>query len=578
MDYFVPDWDDVVDPWYNFREDKPSKEHQADSAKSDVRAHQIFPLEEVPYDGILVSRMTLAANEAKMKRIMEAGIHRYLNLPGPMLAMADCGAWGYADRDEPPFDSAEMLEFYAKSGFDYGVSIDHMIVDTVYEENGGEWQPRPLSMEEKRRRWEITVDNAKEMWRLADGWRAGRCPRIIGAIQGWDEESHVQAARELIETGYDYLGIGGIARAPTPRILRVAKRISHEIQSQSKKLERHIDLHFFGITRIDVMSDLAKLGVSSFDSASLLRKAWLSKDQNYYLDERTTYSAIRIPHSERSTRVRSRMNQGRIKSERLAKLEHEALSILRKYARDEVGLGETSDTILQYDDAALGVRSDIRRELRRTLRTKPWELCPCIICRELGVDVVLHRGNDRNRRRGFHNLWVFYRHLRKKSPRILVLTNCTQRKDGAKRNLPAFRRYAKSDTFQLWWKTLYDIRGIDLAVLSAEHGLLPWWRPIQNYNRRLEELAQDERLVLEKRVQHALARYDKVFFSGLGEYRKLMAKMAMHAPPEIELFPKNELSKRGKLDILELRRQMRDLRRAVCATLATPSRRNLDSF
>lgn len=578
MDYFVPDWDDVVDPWYNFQEDKPSKEHSTDSSKTDVRAHQLFPPLEVPYDGILVSRMTLAANEAKAKRIVETGIRRYLNLPPPLLTMADCGAWGYADRDEPPFTSAEMLEFYSKAGFDYGVSIDHMIIDTVYEENGDESQPRPLSMEEKRRRWEITVDNAKEMWHLAQDRRAHDGLRIIGAIQGWDEESYVQAARELIETGYDYLGIGGIARAPTLRILRIARRISKEIYSQSRKLERRIDLHFFGITRIEILSDLAELGVTSFDSASLLRKAWLSKDQNYYLDDRTAYAAIRIPHSLRSTRVRSRLSEGRVKADRLTELERQALAALKEYTRGEAGIETAAKAILQYDDAALGLRTDIQRELRRTLQAKPWNLCPCVICKELGVDVILHRGNDRNRRRGFHNLWVFYRHLRRKSPRILVVTTCTQRKDKARKRLPAHLRYAKSDTFRLWWNTLRDVRGVDLAVLSAEHGILPWWRPIQNYNQRLEELTQEERLLLERNVQGMLARYDKVFFSGLGEYRRLMAKMAMRTPPEIELFPKSELSRRAKLDILELKRQMRDLRRSVLTAIPSQAPHNLDSF
>lgn len=32
--------------------------------------------------------------------------------------------------------------------------------------------------------------------------------------------------------------------------------------------------------------------------------------------------------------------------------------------------------------------------------------------RGLGVEVILFRGNDRNRRRGFHNTYVFYQRFR----------------------------------------------------------------------------------------------------------------------------------------------------------------------
>jgi hypothetical protein len=33
------------------------------------------------------------------------------------------------------------------------------------------------------------------------------------------------------------------------------------------------------------------------------------------------------------------------------------------------------------------------------------------VCTRLGIHVILFRGAERNRRRGFHNLYVFYRQL-----------------------------------------------------------------------------------------------------------------------------------------------------------------------
>ena len=40
-----------------------------------------------------------------------------------------------------------------------------------------------------------------------------------------------------------------------------------------------------------------------------------------------------------------------------------------------------------------------------------WKHCGCTICKEIGIEVVLFRGAERNRRRGFHNLAVFCQRL-----------------------------------------------------------------------------------------------------------------------------------------------------------------------
>lgn len=45
------------------------------------------------------------------------------------------------------------------------------------------------------------------------------------------------------------------------------------------------------------------------------------------------------------------------------------------------------------------------------LTDRPWKHCPCEICRRLGVHVIIFRGAERNRRRGFHNLFVFNNQL-----------------------------------------------------------------------------------------------------------------------------------------------------------------------
>ena len=42
-----------------------------------------------------------------------------------------------------------------------------------------------------------------------------------------------------------------------------------------------------------------------------------------------------------------------------------------------------------------------------TLKEMPWKKCKCSICKEVGIEVILFRGNNRNRRRGMHNLYAY---------------------------------------------------------------------------------------------------------------------------------------------------------------------------
>jgi len=46
---------------------------------------------------------------------------------------------------------------------------------------------------------------------------------------------------------------------------------------------------------------------------------------------------------------------------------------------------------------------------RELLKEQPWKKCDCVICQEIGIEVVIFRGNDRNRRRGFHNTYIFHK-------------------------------------------------------------------------------------------------------------------------------------------------------------------------
>lgn len=557
MKYFIPEWDDRVDPKYNFVMDLHSNEHDADPIKNDVYIWDIFGLKKVPIDGVLVSRMAMMRNKSKYKKILGAGIHNVLRLPKSFEIMGDCGAWGYIDQDEPPFKPSETLNYYIKSGFTCGVSIDHLIV--------------PAHKNQYEKRWKITLENAREMFEL---WQSKdeylRSIRIIGVAQGWDVDSYRRAVRELLKVGYDYIGLGGLARTPTglngkkdetKTLVNVIKGVWLEVKKQMDETKRKVDIHIFGAARPQIIPDFMKYGVTSFDSASFLRRAWLSAQNNYHAVDGRGYSAIRIPQAERSPRVKGISNL-----EELAKLERTAMESMRLYDQGKIPIDEVMKTVLEYD-RAIGERPELEKYYRETLTDMPWKKCPCAICKNVGVEVIIFRGNNRNRRRGFHNTLIFYRKLREISPRIFVFTNCTGKKNDAPNLLPAYERYLPSPVFKVFWNSVFDLP-VEIGILSAKFGLIDWSKRIPTYDYKMQE--SDVPKFVEE-LKEKLRGHDKIFFIGLGLYRDVANKVKNETGFDVEIFPKLELTTRGKLDILEYMKQMKSFRDAIIQAIPVKS-------
>ena len=124
MLYFIPEWDDRVDPNYDFSCDGITPDR--DPYSHDVYSHEVYSAPN--YEGILVSKSVIEDNQKKKARISKIGIHAHVRVPRNFPIMADCGAFNYIDEKDPPYESDEIVEFYEKLDFDFGVSIDHLIV------------------------------------------------------------------------------------------------------------------------------------------------------------------------------------------------------------------------------------------------------------------------------------------------------------------------------------------------------------------------------------------------------------------------------------------------------------------
>lgn len=385
--FFIPDWDDMVDPDYDFVTDT----HMGVTGTwwNQVFAHQMFEDQQgynAPnYDGLLVSRAVAEKPQSKRALIDEVGgIHKYLRVPKDFPVLGDCGAFSYLLQDEPPYSTDELLDYYTDLGFDFGVSADHLLFGAPDEEG-------------QQRRYDITVRNAEA---FIEGWKA-RKPNWtpVGALQGMNPKQYAEAALKYVRWGYTYLGIGGQVRSKTPYILEIARAIRAVVPRDQARL------HLFGVARLDSLNQFIDAGITSVDSASYLRQAWMRMGQNY-IGKNGLYAAIRIPEVER--RVRQGVSGD--EADRLRRLEAEALASLRSLDADECSVDACLNAVLTYKEA-IGTKfpASVVSEYQATLEDRPWEDCDCEICRDARIEVLIFRRNNRNRRRGFHNNYMFYK-------------------------------------------------------------------------------------------------------------------------------------------------------------------------
>jgi queuine/archaeosine tRNA-ribosyltransferase len=313
------------------------------------------------------------------------GVHRFLRVTRDFPIMGDCGAFDYIMREKPPYSTEDVLDYYTRLGFDFGVSVDHLIVTATEHQ--------------KKFRYELTIHNAQDF--LKHHRKAGLKWEPIGAVQGWDPESYATAAAAYVKMGYRYLGLGGLVRTNSREILRTIHAVRQVVPG-------HTSVHLFGVARLDALPMFQQVGINSVDSASYLRQAWMRLQQSY-ASFNGPYAALRIPEAEKSFRAKHMKNHAGLTEEKIIKLEQDALKKVRALAENKCSVERCLEALLAYDQYVTTDRAEMAEPYRRTLNDRPWESCECEICKRWGIEIAIFRGNNRNRRRGFHNTYVFYR-------------------------------------------------------------------------------------------------------------------------------------------------------------------------
>jgi len=409
MLYFIPDWEDRLDPDFDFEHDCYSP-NRKEPYKHDVYAHQI--LEKSPYDGILISlslfqgKIRLKDNNGHYTIRGINSIKEYLKIGDKQLTiMADCGAFNYVNEEKPPISTDYAFKVYQDLGFDLGVSVDHLIFDSILIMVDGQKKKHILSEQEKEARRSLTLKNAEDFINLCQKENPQFIP--IGVAQGYSEDTYYDSVDKLIEMGYEYIALGGLVRSKTEEIISILDRIYPLFKSLSKRIK----LHLFGVLRQEKLKKFAELGVFSFDSASFLRKAWLRSTNNYLGVDGNWYSAIRVPQSW-DPRMKKKAGEDKVTKAKLEKMEQECLKVLNAYNSNELkDVSMLLDIIVEYDNLLIRSSSDgngLKSKYRNTLESRIWEKCGCEICKDIGINVVIFRGANRNKRRGFHNTKIFY--------------------------------------------------------------------------------------------------------------------------------------------------------------------------
>lgn len=400
MKFFFPDSHDLVDPTFDFHTERrsPTRVRQ----QGDQYAHEVF--DDPPYSGLLISKAIVDGTEkgagkyttAQRLRLLRNGAREFFRIGDRALeTIGDCGAFSYVKERTPPYSVDEVLSFYEQCRVDYGVSVDHIILGFQADDSLNAIDA--VTLESYRERQSTTLDLAREFIKSHRKQRLPFTP--MGVAQGWSPASYAESTRKLQSIGYEYIGVGGLVPLKTDEIISVLRAIDKVRRASTK-------FHLFGVNRCEHLDDFESYGVASFDSTSPLLQAFKHDRDNYYTHH-YKYSAIRVPQVEGNMRLSAQVRAGIVDQDNARRLEKACLVGLSEFDNHGRGLAGLLGLLREYDLVHDG-RKDRTNDYERVLVDHPWKSCRCRVCRDLGIHVVIFRGAERNRRRGFHNLFVVH--------------------------------------------------------------------------------------------------------------------------------------------------------------------------
>ena len=145
--------------------------------------------------------------------------------------------------------------------------------------------------------------------------------------------------------GYQHVSLGGLAVSKSEEILEILHGIAPIVPE-------YLEIHLLGAARLEYLDVFHKLGITSFDSTTFLKKAWGgATGGNYFTQDKNKYAAIRIPQvdEKKNARVKELVNRGINTMDSFITLEQNSLWNVREFDKGNNDLNITVETVLQYD-------------------------------------------------------------------------------------------------------------------------------------------------------------------------------------------------------------------------------------
>ena len=207
--YFLPDWDDLLDPKFDF--DGDSFSGASRSQRQDKHCCVLMSPDRMS-DGILVSLAQQGTKKGPLRHLegtetsalSPPPLRKHFGLSDDQYLFGDCGAFSYVNEVEPTISVDQAVALYESYGFDFGASVDHIPVAAV--RNGSEW--KELTDDERQQRVDFTRSNARLFIESASERKVGFTP--VGTIQALSPEQYAQSIRDYYEFGYRHLAVGGL--------------------------------------------------------------------------------------------------------------------------------------------------------------------------------------------------------------------------------------------------------------------------------------------------------------------------------------------------------------------------------
>ncbi len=407
VSYFLPDWDDLLDEHFDFESDGFSGVSRQE--RDDKHCCVLMKPKRI-CDGVLVSLAQHMTSKGPLRRIMgtEANslaprnLRNQFGLGEDQSLFGDCGAFSYVNDDEPAISVEQAIALYELHGFDFGASVDHIPVPSIERDK----LKLELSNAERLARVKKTKKNAERFIDLAKKRQVGFTP--VGTIQALDPVGYAETARFYHQLGYRHIAIGGLVLLPDALVDEIAVKVMAVVAA----LKPRPWVHLFGVFRPKLQARFRELKIDSFDSASYFRKAWLRSDQNYLASNGRWYAALRVPMTS-DGRTRKRLKESGLDLVTLEAQESHVMKLLCQYGRDQAGVREVLDAVIEYDERLTrsSDASSMRTRYEQTLKDRPWRSCNCPFCTQLGIHILIFRGANRNKRRGAHNTLMLYRSI-----------------------------------------------------------------------------------------------------------------------------------------------------------------------